>query len=211
MAATPPPEHPTTAPADSIEVRRLLGRIRVVVGIAVAAGALLLAAALLLTGHAGEPALWLRYGAFVLVFAFLAGSLTSTSMVWALSRRVQDLTGLEPARRRALQDVVLRRTATPADDAEAVAAARYAALVAPLLTAQLIGAALLYAALALLAFAAPSWGSSPLWIAVLVILIIGVLLIVPRSIRRVARARAYARDHPAPPAAEPDAGASWSP
>lgn len=139
----------------------------------------------------------LRVGLLFMAFPFVISSVVCLLSAQRLNRRVREVTGRDFGRLRALTRVVLKGADDPLDEEGRIAAVRYAALAPALLVTQIGGQLLLFVGLALQITSQALGGWVPRTLAVVGLGVMAVLLavVIPMTVIRARRARAYASRH----------------
>lgn len=171
---------------------------KVLVVAATFAGALLLAGvamsllfgALRGTGDSAGSALL-----FALEFAFLAAAIACIVVTLELNRRLREDVSRDVVELRTIGKVVLRNKPIPLDEGQQVAAAKYAVLTSITLPFTVGYLALLYIGLGLQQVGRLQRGPDALAIGILVLFVVAFLVLLPLTLLRARRARAYAAAH----------------
>lgn len=133
---------------------------------------------------------------YALALSFMAAALACTRVTVRLTRIIRRLVDYDMGRARKVGKAVIGKKHVELDTDDSVVAAQAAVVMPAMLGFQLGFVALLYAGLAVQQIVFVSHGvNSGFSTVFLVLLVVVVVGLVPLQLRRIARARAYARDH----------------
>lgn len=191
--ANGPRESDAWSPDTKQETRRVVRQAAITFGIAVVVTAVVGVFVTALDDDAADARLVLVLSPF----PFLAAGAVCMLSSLRLNRRIREVTGKDFGRLRAVTRVVLKGKDDELDEGDRLAAARYAVLAPPLIGTQIGFIALLYTGLALQFFGQTLFGSlsSVLPIAMLGVMVVALAVVIPQSLIRARRARAYAAAH----------------
>ena len=129
-------------------------------------------------------------------FAFIAAGFACVMCSLSINRRLRATGGGDLGRMRRYMKLVLRRKPIELEESERVGAARYAAIVSYTLAFQLGFIGLLYAGILIQQVQSLTYRrSSPVNVALIVLLVAILVWAIPLTIRRIVLARRYAREH----------------